>query len=86
MDVFFSGTTVQKFLTTSVVREATLTRVPGRDKVLIKRYPVCLYSGRKAGMSFLNRGVLFTRAALGPAGAVTFPSLCRCGCPLASNL
>lgn len=55
MDVFFSGTTVQKFLTTSIVREATLTRVPGRDKVLIKRYPVCLYSGRKAGMLFLNR-------------------------------
>lgn len=85
---FFSGTTVQKFLTTSVVREATLTRVPGREKVLIKRYPICLYSGRKAGLLvlFLNRGVLFTRTALGAAGVVTFPSLCRCGCPMASNL
>lgn len=37
-------------------------------------------------MLFLSRGVLFTRAALGLAGVVTFPSLCRCGCPLASNL
>lgn len=61
VDVFFSGTTVQKFLTISVVREAALTRVPGRDKVLIKRYPLCLYSGRKAGRHVVSqpRGALY---------------------------